>query len=882
MRSEDIRQRFLRYFQSNGHTVVPSASLIAPDPTLLLVNAGMVPFKSYFLGQEPAPYPRATSVQKVVRTPDIDIVGTTTRHNTFFQMAGNFSFGDYFKEQAIPFAWELLTKSVADGGFGFPEEKLWPTVYVDDDEAADIWLRTVGVPPERLQRRGKEDNYWSMQVPGPCGPCSEIYYDRGPAYGREGGPVADEERYLEVWNLVFMQYERGPGAGYDYPILGELPAKNIDTGMGLERMAMILQGVDNVYETDLLRPVLDIAGELTGVKYGGDRAGDVRLRVIADHTRTATMLIADGVIPGNEGRGYVLRRLLRRVIRNMRLLGYPDPAMPTLVGVVRDTMGPSYPELVTDFGRIESAVRAEEESFRATLRTGETHFARAAGLATSAGQARISGDEAFTLHDTYGFPIDITLEMAAEAGLSVDEAGFARLMTEQRRRARADRLKDKGHADLSAYRTLLDESGPSTFTGYDEVASESTVRGVLTVEDGDVEVVLDRTPFYAESGGQLADHGILRLADGTELEVFDVQKPIGDLVVHRARVLHGEPGPGMAAVAEVDVERRKSISRSHTATHLVHQAIRAALGETAAQAGSLNAPGRLRFDFSSPGAVPPSVLSDVESEVNEILLADLPVRAFVTTQDEARRIGAIALFGEKYGDAVRVVEVGDYARELCGGTHVERSGQLGVVKLLGESSIAAGTRRVEGLVGLDAFRFLAREHVLLASVAEQMKARPEELPERIAATVARLRDAERELDRLRAAAVLDAAAGLAAAAQDVFGVAVVTHEAPAGTGADDVRRLALDVRGRLDAGQPAVVAVGAAANGRPVVVVAVNDTGRQWGLAAGALVRGIAPLLGGGGGGKDDVAQGGGTKPEALGAALTEVRDLVGRRVTGG
>ncbi|MEP6464297.1 MAG: alanine--tRNA ligase [Frankiaceae bacterium] len=880
MQSEEIRQRFLRFFEANGHTVVPSASLLSADPTTLFIIAGMAPFKPYFLGQEPAPYARATSVQKCVRTQDIDVVGTTARHVTFFQMAGNFSFGDYFKSQAIPYAWELLTGPVSDGGFGFPEDRLWATVYHDDDEAADIWTKTVGVPAERVQRRGKEDNYWSMGGPGPCGPCSEIYYDRGPAYGREGGPVADEDRYLEVWNLVFMQYERGPGEGYDYPILGDLPAKNIDTGLGIDRMATVLQGVDNIYETDLLRPILDLAGELAGVKYGAEQSADVRLRIIADHTRTATMLLADGVIPGNEGRGYVLRRLLRRVVRSMRLLGYGDPVMGALAGVVRDTMGPSYPELVTDFGRIEAAVVAEEESFRTTLVSGERHFARMVAERPQ----RISGADAFTLHDTYGFPVEITLEMAAEAGLSVDEDGFTRLMEEQRRRAREDRLKTRGNADVSAYRALLDDAGPSAFTGYDEVVSEGTVRGVLAVgdSDGEVEVVLDRTPFYAESGGQLADAGLIRLADGTELEVYDVQRPVGDLIVHRARVRHGEPLVGAEAVAEVDVERRRSISRSHTATHLVHQAIRSALGETAAQAGSLNAPGRLRFDFSAPGAVPASVLADVEQQVNEILVADLPVRAFVTTQAEARKLGAIALFGEKYGDAVRVVEVGDYARELCGGTHAQRSGQLGVVKLLGESSIAAGTRRVDGLVGIDAFRFLAREHVLVNQLADQLKARPEELPERIAATVARLREAEKELERMRAAAVLGAAAGLAANPTDVFGVAVVTSEAPPETSAEDLRRLALDVRGRIDPARPAAVVVGSVTKGRPVVVVAVNDTGRQWGLAAGALIRGIAPVLGGGGGGKDDVAQGGGTKPEALGAALDAARDLVGRRVTGG
>ena len=882
MRSEEIRQRFLGYFESTGHTVVPSASLIADDPTLLLVNAGMVPFKPYFLGQAPAPYPRAAGVQKCVRTPDIDVVGTTTRHNTFFQMAGNFSFGDYFKDRAIPYGWELLTRPASAGGYGFPEDRLWATVYADDDEAFGIWTKDVGLPAERVQRRGKADNFWSMGVPGPCGPCSEIYYDRGPAYGRAGGPIVDEDRYLEVWNLVFMQYERGPGAGYDYPIIGELPAKNIDTGMGIERMATVLQGVENVYETDLLRPVLDRASALAGVSYGGEHSRDVRLRIVADHTRTAVMLIADGVVPGNEGRGYVLRRLLRRVVRAMRLLGYDDPALAELAAVVRDAMAPSYPEIRTDFARIEAVAVAEEESFRATLRSGTTHFERAVARLAQSGGRTLPGDEAFTLHDTYGFPLEVTLEMAAEQGLAVDEEGFARLMAEQRRRAREAFERSKGHADLSAYRSLRDRAGRSVFTGYEQVVAEVRVLGVLDLGAGEVEVVLDRTPFYAESGGQLADTGVVELADGTELEVLDVQKPVGDLIVHRARVRAGEVTTGADGIARVDVERRRSISRSHTATHLVHQAVRRALGETAAQAGSLNAPGRLRFDFTAPGAVPATVLADVEQEVNEILLADLPVRAFVTDQEQARRIGALALFGEKYGDRVRVVEVGDYARELCGGTHAARSAQVGMVKLLSESSIAAGTRRVEGLVGLDAFRFLAREHVLLGQLAEALRARPDEVPDRVAATVARLRDAERELERLRAQAVLAAAPTLAAQATDVAGVAVVAHEAPRETGADDLRRLALDVRSRIPAPRPAVVATAAVANGRPVVVVAVNDPARQRGLRAGDLVRGVAPVLGGGGGGKDDLAQGGGTRADAVGAALDTLRRLVGERAAGG
>ncbi|MDP9498171.1 MAG: alanine--tRNA ligase, partial [Actinomycetota bacterium] len=730
MRSDEIRARFLDHFTARGHTLVPSASLIADDPTLLLVNAGMVPFKPYFLGEQQPPFPRATSVQKCVRTLDIDEVGKTTRHGSFFQMAGNFSFGDYFKEGAIPLAWELLTRSTGEGGYGFPEDRLWVTVYRDDDEAADLWRRVVGVPDERIQRRGLKDNYWHMGVPGPGGPCSEIYYDRGPQHGREGGPEADEDRYLEIWNLVFMQYQLSEvRAKEDFDVAGELPARNIDTGLGLERVATLLQGVDNLYEIDTSRAILDRAAGLTGTRYGADPTADVRLRVVTDHARTAVMLIGDGVTPGNEGRGYVLRRILRRTVRAMRLLGAQEPTVQALVDAGIGAMGPQYPELVTDAGRITTVAVTEEAAFLETLRTGAQVFDQAVPQARARGGV-LSGDRAFQLHDTYGFPIDLTLEMAAEQGLQVDEEGFRALMQEQRSRAKADaRARKSKGVDTGAYRALRDAAGPTEFTGYREVVSESTLRGLLldgevapaAAEGAEVLVALDRTPFYAEAGGQLADAGRLVLADGAELQVGDVQRTLPDLIVHRARVVRGEARTGTAVLAEVDVERRRSISRAHTATHLVHRALRDALGDAATQAGSMNAPGRFRFDFASPTGVPAGVLRDVEQQINEIALADLEVRAFVTSQDEARRIGALALFGEKYGDEVRVVEVGDYARELCGGTHASRSGQLGMVTLLSESSIGSGTRRVEGLVGLDAYAHLAREHVLLAQLAESFK-----------------------------------------------------------------------------------------------------------------------------------------------------------------
>jgi alanyl-tRNA synthetase len=893
MQTAEIARRFLDYFTSRGHTLVPSASVIAEDPTLLLVNAGMVPFKPYFLGQVTPPFPRAASIQKCIRTPDIDVVGTTTRHTTFFPMAGNFSFGDYFKELAIPFAWELLTAARDAGGFGLDPQRLWATVYQDDDDAFAIWTGVVGLPSDRVQRRGKADNYWQMGVPGPGGPSSEIYYDRGPDYGPEGGPVVDEERFLEVWNLVFMQEQLSAvRSKEDFDVLGPLPARNIDTGMGIERMSILLQGVDNVFETDLLRPLLDLAGRMTGVAYGADAGSDVRLRVVADHIRTSTVLIADGVTPGNEGRGYVLRRLLRRAVRTLRLLGAERPAISELITAAVQMVGGVYPELRADLVRIEAVAVAEEAAFLETLRTGSVLFERVTADLRQSGSTTVRGEQAFALHDTYGFPIDLTLEMAAEAGLQVDEAGFARLMAEQRDRAKRDSQERKtGHVDLSAYRTLHDVGGPSDFTGYVEPASESTILGLLVAgapadmaREGDVvEVTLDRTPFYAEGGGQLADRGRITLADGSIVEVDDVQRPPGltDLIVHKGRVVRGEVTRAATGVAEVDTERRRAISRAHTATHLVHAGMRRALGETAAQAGSLNDAGRFRFDFASAQAVPDSVLADVEAEINAVLLGDVAVRAFVTTQDEAQRLGAIAMFGEKYGDAVRVVEVGDYSRELCGGTHAARSSQLGVVKLLSESSIGTGKRRVEGLVGMDAFDFLAREHVLVSQLSESLKARPEELPDRIAATVARLRDAERELGSLRSAAVLATAGTIASQVYDEFGVAVIAHRTPDGTSGDDLRTLAVDVRGRLGNERPAVVALAAVTSDRPLIVVATNEAARQWGLSAGELVRIAAEQLGGKGGGRDDLAQGGGTDAGRVEDALNAARYAVGRRVTG-
>ena len=888
MKSIEIRNRWLNFFKDGNsaklnHVVVPSASLILNDPNLLLVNAGMVPFKPYFLGEVPPPYARATSIQKCVRTLDIDEVGKTTRHASFFQMCGNFSFGDYFKEGAIELAWELLTKPQKDGGFGFDENRLWVTVFHDDDEAANIWEKKIGVPKDKIQRRGMSDNFWSMGVPGPCGPCSEIYFDRGAAYGREGGPIADEDRYLEIWNLVFMQNLRGPGAGKDdFPILGELPAKNIDTGMGLERTAALLQGVDNIYEIDTTAIILNKASEISGVKYGSNPDKDISLRVVADHARTATMLIGDGVIPGNEGRGYVLRRMMRRSIRNMRLLGAPDSNIVELIQASIEAMSPHYPELMEERDRITKISQNEEEIFLTTLKSGTMIFDTAAERAKSKKERIFSGEDAFKLHDTYGFPIDLTLEMAAEKGLDIDRAGFEKLMKEQKERAKNDaKTKKTGHADLGEYRAIADNAKRLEFVGYEQQSVESSVVGLLcsgktakSAKSGEeVEIILERTPFYAEGGGQLSDHGLITSSNGAVIEIEDVQTPIPGLFVHRGMVREGEVVQGEAVLAAIDVERRNGISRAHTATHMVHKAFREILGETATQAGSENAPGRFRFDFPATGAVPKTVLEDVEAKVNYLLEEDLEVTAAEMTQAQAREIGAMALFGEKYGERVRVVSVGEWAKELCGGTHVKRSGQLGLIKLISESSIGAGVRRVEALVGVDAFHFLSREHVIMNSILEIIKgARSEELPERINSLLNRIKELEKEIRIQRtnqSSAELDNVQ-----VSRVKDLNFLAHHFKVELGGEELRTLALKEKTKK---QSSVVALSALEGERIILVVAIDDKARNLGIKAGELAKIASTILGGGGGGKDDFAQGGGPKVSKISEAMTAISDRLNK-----
>ncbi len=897
MRSAEIRRRFLAHFEANGHTVVPSAPLPFDDPNLLFVNAGMVQFVPYFIGQQAAPWKRATSIQKCIRTQDIEEVGKTTRHGTFFQMNGNFSFGDYFKPEAIRLAWDLSTKSVADGGFGLDPERIWPTIYLDDDEAEAIWRDQIGVPTERIVRRGKADNTWDMGIPGPAGTCSELFYDRGPEYGPEGGPAVDEDRFMEYWNLVFMAYERGQSTGAgkgEYEILGDLPNKNIDTGMGMERMATLLQGVDNLYEIDETRPILDKAAELTNTKYGA-RSGhaaseshpdDVRLRVVADHVRSALMLMGDGVTPSNEGRGYVLRRLLRRAVRSVRILGYGDPALPELLPVARDCMAPSYPELAENYDRIAMIGYAEEETFRRTLAAGTTIFDTAVSTVKSSGGATLPGDQAFRLHDTYGFPIDLTLEMAAEQGLQVDTDAFRRLMTEQRERAKADAKANKSaHGNSPAFRELRDQ-GETVFTGYTELQTQSRIRGI--VADGTlvpaaqagqiVEVVLDETPFYAESGGQIADEGVI-FAGSAELRVLDVQKPIKGLTVHRVEIIDGELESGASADAQVDPEWRVGARQAHSGTHVMHAALREVLGPTALQSGSYNKPGYLRLDFAWGSGLSEAGKQDIEDVANRALRADLPVTVEYMPLGRARELGALALFGETYDAEVRVVEIGGaWSRELCGGTHVEHSSQVGALTVVGESSVGAGVRRVEAFVGLDALRYLATERALLNAVSETLKVPAAEAPDRVAALVERLKAVEKELEKGRIAAVLAGAGQLAAQVQEVAGLQLVAVPAPDGVPGGDLRTLALDVRARLDQGRPAVVVLMSAVEGKAHFVAAVNKPGQEAGVSAGDLVKEFAPVLGARGGGKPDLAQGAGGDPAKVGDALAAVTRTLAAR----
>ncbi|MFL6271554.1 MAG: alanine--tRNA ligase [Actinomycetes bacterium] len=879
MNSTDIRRRFTDFFVQRNHRLVPSSPLIPNDPTLLLANAGMNQFKPYFLGEVEPDFRRATSVQKCTRTSDIEIVGDRS-HCTFFEMLGNFSFGDYFKEGAIAYAWELVTE-----GFGLEPDRLWATVYLDDDEAFGLW-REIGVPAERIQRLGKEDNFWDMGVPGPCGPSSEIHYDRGPTFGPDGGPASESDRYLEIWNLVFMQNVRGEGEGKDYPILGELPEKNIDTGMGLERVAILLQGADSMYETDLFAPVRAEVQELSEASYGKDDRVDRSIRIVTEHGRTASFLIADGVLPSNEGRGYILRRLLRRSVRHLRLLGVEDPALARVSARVVDTLGEAWPELVAQRSLIEQVVASEEESFSRTLRQGSTLLDSAIRRTREQGVPMLAGDTAFQLHDTYGFPYELTLEAAADAGLEVDADRFQELMEDQRRRAKeARRELDADLRRLESYRDLSARHGRTTFLGYQTTTAEGRLLGLLrdgeelaAASEGDqVELILDRTPFYAEGGGQVGDTGLVRTGGGAVLQVTDTRPGLEGFYVHTARVVSGEPQVGDQVHAEVDADRREAVTRSHTATHTLHWALRDQLGEHARQQGSLVDAGRLRFDFAHFQAVPSEQLAEIEASVNRQLLADPDIKVWHGTLAGAEAAGALSLFGEKYGSVVRVVEVGDFSRELCGGTHVGHGSQVGPVHVVGEASIGANLRRIEALTGLEALHYVDRERQLLAEVAALLKTRPEDAPEQLRRRLEALATATRELERLRVAGLEGLAADLAGRVAREPGGWLVAERVPDAT-ADDLRRIASSVRDRVGAG-PGVVVLGSEVQAKAAMVALLTTDLAASGAAARDVLARAAKAVGGGAGGKGDLASAGGRDPsrldEALGIARADALGLL-------
>jgi alanyl-tRNA synthetase len=874
MRSPDIRQTFFDFFTDRAHTRVPSSPLIPGDPTLLLANAGMNQFKPYFLGEVPRPYPRATSVQKCVRTSDIENVGRTARHATFFEMLGNFSFGDYFKAEAIGFAWELLTEH-----YRLDADRLWITVYQDDDEAEQLWRR-IGVPAARIQRLGMVDNYWSMGVPGPGGPSSELCYDRGPAFGVEGGPAVDGERYVELWNLVFMQDLRGEGEGKeDFPILGELPTKNIDTGLGLDRLAAILQDVPTVCQTDLLAPTLATVEELAGRPFPGHGTGEesVSFQVVTEHARSTVFLIADGVLPSNEGRGYVLRRLMRRAIRHARGLGVEKPVLSAVTASVIDNLGRDWPELAAQRALIEAVTAREEETFGTTLRQGTRLLDAAISRTRSSGGSTLGGDTAFELHDTYGFPIDLTIEAAEAAGLTVDQDRYAGLLDEQRRRAKSTG-KGKTSAALrrmETYREIVARHGVTEFVGYTDTTAETSVLSLLgnggpvdaAGEGQEIEIALRRSPFYAESGGQVGDIGRLRTAEGGVVDITNTVYGLDGLHIHTGRVTAGEVRVGQPAEATVDGAHRAAVARSHSATHILHAMLRRTLGDHARQQGSLVAPGRLRFDFAHFSTVDDNQLGTIGALVNDYLLDDPQVRVWHASRAEAESAGATAFFGEKYGDLVRIVDIGDASRELCGGTHVGHGTQAGPVRILGESSIGAGLRRIEALTGRDALVHADRERQILAEVGRLVGARPDDLLATLRKRLTALAEAEEALRRHRRDELDAMAAEIAsrrrATGQGWLVTARLDDVAPA-----ELRPLATGVLARGPAGQPGVVVLATVTDGKAQLVAAIGSELAERGLRAHELLAEAAEAIGGGAGGTGSVASAGGRRTAELSVAL--------------
>lgn len=849
MEAAQLRSSFLEFFAARGHRIVPSASLIPHDPSLLFTVAGMVPFKAYYTGEETPPSPRAVSVQKCFRTVDIDIIGTTQRHLTFFEMLGNFSFGDYFKEGAITFAWDLITEV-----FGLDPERLWVTVHESDDDAEAIWREKIGVAPGRIQRLGA-DNFWEMGEVGPCGPSSEIFFDKGPAFGADGGPAfGGDDRFVEFWNLVFTQYEKGADGS-----LTELPSKNIDTGAGFERCLAILNGVESVFATDLFAPLLETAARLIDVPYGREEASDVAIRRIADHGRAMTFLVADGVIPSNEGRGYVLRRIIRRAVLAARRAGSEQRLAAALVDATIEKMGSAYPVLVKDRELIIEVLEREEAGFARTLRTGLNLLEEAEREVRAGGASVFPGDVAFRLHDTHGFPIELTDEIVAESGLRVDRPAFDAAMAAQRERARAS-AKALHLADDAQYRDLLERHGATEFVGRDvnRYSVETAVVAVLAGEGGQSELFLDTTPFYAESGGQVGDTGVVATETG-RFFVEDTQNVAGGLYAHRGR-LEGEVLPGQVAIATIDPGRRESTRRNHTATHLLHAGLRQILGDHVRQQGSYVGPERLRFDFSHAKGLAPEETRAILELVNGDVVDDEHVETIQTSKAEAEKMGAVAFFGDKYGERVRVVRAGRHSLEFCGGTHVERLGQIGQIQIVGESSIGANTRRLEAVSGLEAQRRSYEMERTLSAVAATLKTSLEDVVPAIDRLFERLRGLEQEFGAMRQAQLSQFAAELDRQSEGDVVVARVD-----GYAGDALRTLAQDLQHR---GRRVVVLVGL---NEDKVALAVASDGS---LDAAATVKELAAHVGGGGGGSSRLALAGGRDPGGIDAVIVAARSL--------
>ncbi|MDQ5874753.1 MAG: alanine--tRNA ligase [Actinomycetota bacterium] len=875
--SGTIRERFLAFFAARGHDRVASSSVVPDDPTLLLTNAGMNQFKPYFLGRQTPPYKRAVTAQKCIRAGgkhnDLEEVGKTARHLTFFEMLGNFSFGDYYKTDASKWAWELVTE-----GFGMDPDLLWVTVFETDHEAREIWADAVGVRPERIIYRGKADNFWSMGEAGPCGPCSEIFLDRGPRYGDASpqGPDDNEERYLEFWNLVFMQNDCNDAIE---PV-AELPQKNIDTGLGLERTTMLLQGVETVFETDVLLALIDEAAALTGIVYGKDARSDVGLRILSDHARSLTFMIADGVRPSNEERGYVLRRIMRRALTHARLLGFEAPLLATLAERCIELMGAAYPELAERRDHITEIAAQEEERFGATLRQGLGLLENAIAEGRSQGAAAVPGEVAFLLHDTFGFPIDMTTEIARESGLEVDQAHFDQLMDEQRRRAREARHTGAGETPSTA---LLQSAQETEFIGYEHLHADAAVVAVVAEGIGapaasageTVDLLFDRTVFYAEGGGQVGDVGLVRAPSGSG-RVLDTRRIAPGVIAHRTEVIEGAIASGDAVVLEVDRARREGAERAHSATHVLHHILRERLGPHATQAGSLVEPGRLRFDFTHFEALSDIQVADISAELQDKVLQDDSVRAFETTFEFARSTGAMAIFGEKYGDFVRVVEIGEYSKELCGGTHVPHTSRIGVAVLTHEGSVGSNLRRVEALVGRDGIAYLRGRVRELQRAADLLRVAPDDVAERVEKLQAATKDMERRLQEVERKSQDQDAQTLIESAIECNGSRLVV--ARRDLGVDMLRALAQGLRGRLGSG---VIVLGTATQGRANLVAAATKDLVDKGLSARALLGPGAELLGGGAGGKPELAISGGPRAERLPEAIEAVAEAARRALQG-